>query len=47
MGTVICTNCGITIDTLPTQKVTTYYSICQHPHCRKKGHKHNSNYNFM
>ncbi|UOQ84579.1 GapA-binding peptide SR1P [Gracilibacillus salinarum] len=36
MGIVICSNCGSSIDALPTQKVTTYYSYCNHPECQKR-----------
>ncbi|WP_082193982.1 GapA-binding peptide SR1P [Domibacillus aminovorans] len=32
-GSIICKNCGELIDTMPTEKVTVYYSDCKQESC--------------
>lgn len=33
LGVIICKHCMTVIDTLPTERVTTYYSDCQELDC--------------
>lgn len=33
LGVIICKHCMSVIDTLPTERVTTYYSDCQELDC--------------
>ncbi|KRE47091.1 GapA-binding peptide SR1P [Paenibacillus sp. Soil522] len=33
LGVIICKHCMSVIDTLPTERVTTYYSDCQEQDC--------------
>lgn len=33
MGIILCSRCGEIIDTLDTEKVSVFYSLCKEPSC--------------
>ncbi|MFJ5624748.1 GapA-binding peptide SR1P [Peribacillus loiseleuriae] len=35
-GSIICKHCGELIDTMPTEKVTVYYSECKQEKCENR-----------
>lgn len=34
LGVILCKNCSAIIDTIDSENVVTYYSVCQDPSCR-------------
>ncbi|WP_284646689.1 GapA-binding peptide SR1P [Paenibacillus silviterrae] len=41
LGVILCKFCGCEIDTVDTEKVTTYYSDCKRDTCLNKQELHN------
>jgi hypothetical protein len=39
LGVVLCKYCNCTIDTIDTEKVTTYYSVCDQEDCIERRNK--------
>ncbi|MFD0588194.1 GapA-binding peptide SR1P [Paenibacillus sp. GCM10027627] len=35
LGIIICKHCNVQVETVDTNRISTFYGVCDHPECRR------------